>query len=88
MGLGPRSVAVGDFNNDGKVDIAVGNSASNNVSVLLNATVVGATMPLFAAQNTFAVGSVPFSVAVGDFDGDGEADLVVANSGGNDISCC
>ena len=32
----PDSVAVGDFNGDGFPDVAVANSASNNVSVLLN----------------------------------------------------
>ena len=34
-GLSPSSVAVGDFNGDGKTDLAVANLASNNVSVLL-----------------------------------------------------
>ena len=35
-GNGPASVSVGDFNGDGRPDLAVGNSASDNVSVLLN----------------------------------------------------
>jgi hypothetical protein len=34
----PYSVAVGDFNGDGKPDLAVANSDSNNVSVLINNT--------------------------------------------------
>ena len=36
-GTNPRSVAVGDFNGDGKQDLAVANDASNNVSVLFSA---------------------------------------------------
>ena len=32
----PRSVAVGDFNGDGRLDLAVANSRSDDVSVLLN----------------------------------------------------
>ena len=34
----PYSVAVGDFNGDHKPDLAVANSDSNNVSVLINNT--------------------------------------------------
>jgi FG-GAP repeat protein len=35
VGAGPRSVAMGDFNGDGKLDLAVANQNSNDVSVLL-----------------------------------------------------
>ena len=35
VGDHPDSVAVGDFNGDGKQDLAVANSDSNNVSILL-----------------------------------------------------
>jgi hypothetical protein len=34
-GTSPTSVAVGDFNGDGKLDLAVANYRSNNVSILL-----------------------------------------------------
>ena len=37
-GASPLSVAVGDFNGDGKLDLAVANPVSNTVSILLNAT--------------------------------------------------
>src|SRR5262249_9659723 len=47
-GPAPRSVAVGDFNRDGKPDLAVANYHSNTVSVLLNTTAAGATAPSFA----------------------------------------
>src|SRR5581483_10744235 len=36
VGSGPASVAAGDFNGDGRSDVAAANSGSNNVSVLLN----------------------------------------------------
>ncbi len=53
------------------------------MSVLLNTTAMGATIPTFAAQATFATGpgTEPLSVAVGDFNGDKKLDLVVANQG-------
>lgn len=44
VGLQPQSVAVGDFNGDGKLDLAVANRDSNTVSILLNTTSL-ATVP-------------------------------------------
>jgi hypothetical protein len=35
---GPRQIAVGDFNGDGKPDLAVANFSTNDVSILLNST--------------------------------------------------
>src|SRR5260370_19627352 len=55
----PVSVAVGDFNGDGKPDLAAANSSSNNVSVLL-----GNGDGTFQAAVHYAVGSGPRSVAV------------------------
>jgi hypothetical protein len=70
-GSAPESVAVGDFNRDGKLDLAVGNSDSNNVSVLL-----GNGNGTFQTAVNYAVGS-PQSVVVGDLNGDGNLDLIV-----------
>src|SRR5436309_2917389 len=73
VGPHPQWVAVGDFNRDGKQDLAVANAGSNTVSVLL-----GNGDGTFQAARTFpAGGSGPASVAVGDFNGDGRQDLAV-----------
>src|ERR1700687_290324 len=58
----PSSVTMGDFNGDGKPDLAVANSGSNDVSVLL-----GNGDGTFQAAVNYAAGSVPSSVTVGDF---------------------
>ena len=46
----------------------------------------GATTPSFAAQQTFATGSEPFSVTAADLNGDGKPDLIVANYESNTVS--
>jgi hypothetical protein len=71
VGSTPVSVATGDFNRDGVIDLAVANA--DGVSVLM-----GNGEGNFQAARNFAAGSSPQSVAVGDFDGDGSPDLAVA----------
>jgi hypothetical protein len=75
-------VAVADFNGDGIQDLAVTNGGTNSssdrgsVSILL-----GNGDGTFRAAVNIAAGEAPWSVAVGDFNGDGHVDLVVANNG-------
>ena len=72
----PIGIAVGDFNGDGKQDLAVTNEGGSNVSVLLGNGLGGFTQ---ASGSPIAVGSDPWNIAVGDFNGDGSQDLAVAN---------
>jgi hypothetical protein len=67
---------VADLNGDGKPDLVLANRVGNTMSVLL-----GNGDGSFQPQQTFQVGSYPFSVAVADVNGDGKRDLVVANYG-------
>jgi len=86
VGLNPRSISIADFNGDGLPDIVIANYGGNTVSVLLNTTAPGASSASFAAQQTFASGSNPSSVASVDLNGDGRPDLIVANNGSNSVS--
>src|SRR3989441_51383 len=74
-------IAEGDFNADGKLDLAVTNLSNNIVIVLL-----GNGDGTFQAARTFPVSTNPALVAVGDFNGDGKPDLVVSNVGSNTVS--
>ncbi len=81
VGNGPYSVAVGDVDGDGDLDLLTANLISGTVSVRLNdgtGNFIGGSDP--------AVGANPGSVAVGDVDGDGDLDLLTANSGSNTVS--
>lgn len=79
------ALAPGDFNGDGKQDLAVANVVDaqdgGSVSVLLGNGAGG-----FSSETEFAVGKFPSSVAAGDFDGDNKLDLVVVNQGSNNFS--
>src|SRR6266513_6477830 len=81
VGDTPRSVALGDFNGDGKQDLATANLFSDNVSILLGNGNGG-----FSAATNLGTGISPFSVAVGDFNGDGKQDLAVTNGGPHNVS--
>ena len=83
VGADPISVAVGDFKNNGILDLAVANSADGTVSVLLGN---GDGTFTAAAASPFATGKGPSSVIVGDFNGAGFADLAIANSTDGTVS--
>ncbi|CAF1533631.1 unnamed protein product, partial [Adineta steineri] len=78
----PTGVAVGDFNGDGKNDIVTANYGTNNIAIFVNNGT-----GTFATQVPYDAGSSsqPYSVAVGDFDGDGKIDIVTTNSGTSNI---
>jgi len=81
----PSSVAVGDFNGDGKPDLAISNRNNSSVSVYLSTTAAGAAVATFGAQFLFSTNGTPSQVVVGDIDGDGKLDLATAN-GSNTVT--
>jgi hypothetical protein len=80
---GPASVAIGDVTGDGKPDIATANDNSNNSSVFVGN---GVGRFVHMTGSPFSTGMSPLGVAVGDLDGDGRADVAVANRGSNNVT--
>jgi hypothetical protein len=86
VGIDPQAVAVGDFNGDGLLDVAVANFGlqvggnDGRLSVLLRRSDGGFN------QTVLTLGINPNAVAVADFNRDGVPDLVVSNFGSNTVS--
>jgi hypothetical protein len=78
-GSGPYSVCSKDFNGDGFDDLAVANTNSDNVSVLISKGTSGAFFPAVNYAATPAPNYEPFSVVSADFNLDGKPDLAVAD---------
>jgi hypothetical protein len=73
---GPSSIAVGDFNHDGKMDLAVAAGASNSNTV---AILLGNGDGTFRRALYYTVGVGAISIVAADFNNDGNLDLAVAS---------
>ena len=81
VGTNPQDIVVGDFNNDGNLDLAVLNVSDQTISILIGNGSGG-----FTAPRTYSTGNGPVALVVGDFNGDGNLDLAVANSQDRTVS--
>ena len=83
VGSDPLSIYAGDLNGDGRPDVVTMNGTSSDVSVFMRRPVGGFAQE---AGSPIAVGSGPSGVAIGDFNGDGRADLAVSAFVGGNVS--
>lgn len=81
VGEGPSDLVAADFNKDGFLDLAVANTFSDTISILL-----GGKNRDFSVAPTLPAGEGPQSIEAGDFNSDGITDLVVANLYSDDFT--
>jgi type II/III secretion system protein/VCBS repeat protein len=80
-GNGPTSIAVADYNIDGRLDLVVTDQTDNAISLLL-----GLGGGLFGPNLELPVETNPVSVATADFNAAGRPDVAVANRGSNTVT--
>jgi hypothetical protein len=84
-GVNPQFLLTGDFNGDGKPDIAVTSRLTNPfrgvLGIFLN-TSTGPGSVSFSARVDFPLPASGTPIAVADFDGDGKVDIATTNTAG------
>ena len=76
-----RSVVTAQFSGDDRQDLATGNQASSDISILL-----GRGDGTFQDQSSNPVGNGPVDAVTADLNHDGHTDIITSNSSSNDIS--
>ena len=82
VGANPYGVGSGDFDGDGRPDLAVFNGTSSTVTILLREVGGGFSEEV---GSPIPVGSGPSGIAVADFNGDSRPDIAVSSFVSNDV---
>jgi hypothetical protein len=80
-----NAIAPADFNGDGKPDLVTTSFNGYGAAGFAN-IFIGNGDGTFQPALSYPAGNQPYALAVGDFNGDGRADLAVPSYTGNDVS--
>jgi hypothetical protein len=83
-GAYPSSASIADLDGDGRPELIISNSSSNNLYVYRNLSSPG-TISL-AAPVTLSAGSGPSWISISDVNGDGKPDITIADASSNTAS--
>jgi hypothetical protein len=92
VGLGPYALAIGDIDGDGDLDLLTANSGRSTPTASGNTTVsvrLNDGQSNFSGNQEFSVGATTRELVLGDIDGDGDLDVLVArgaSSGSSAVS--
>jgi fibronectin type 3 domain-containing protein len=82
----PIFSALGDLDEDGKLDIVTNNYYANSATVLHNVSDPGSITSSSFERFDYTAGNGPFHIKIGDLDGDGKPDLALLNNPINEIT--
>jgi hypothetical protein len=85
-GFAPYAVAAADINGDGKQDMVCANFSDASISVFLNTTTIGSATPSFSGKTDFDIAGNAMYLTLGDINGDGKPDIIIANSTTSNVS--
>jgi len=83
-GVEPNTMAAGDLDRDGDVDLVSVNRCQSTLSLFFQAS--PSVFPSTPSPVSGTRGSLPFSAALADIDGDGAVEILSANEGSHDVS--